>query len=407
MPKAARDAFFAVHQESEDWAWWLGRLRKGEIDKIPVFWLADEEGRPWRIGLARMFRLASVDSVHTCIRRSSDRHLDPAVLDLPTLLFGRAGDPERGIHGLAGRVVFTHAVAEGKVGEEGPLVTVPGAPKPSFYPNYVVQPTKPKDPGRLDGDTYATWTPLPQAERPELCAPRIRGWKRYPVRPDSEVRVPPPPPRSGAKVRVRLYPLPAGTRFHGEVRFHNLKPAELGALIWALTWGGRSELRHALGMGRPFGWGQLSIELGDVQIEPNDPGASAPSRDACRVAFEELMERWCRDRFGRSWRETDQLVQLVAMADPQRAVPPQKRFPGELRYPRLDVDSGVNEFADAKNAHLVLAPYWRQPPRPKRVRHRPSGRVAASAVPWKDGRWFLRFEDGSTLVASEEELEKV
>mgnify|MGYP001810606094 CR=1 len=41
---------------------------------------------------------------------------------------------------------------------------------------------------------------------------------------------------------------------------------DLDSSCWALTWGGAPGLRHSLGMGKPFGFGQLSIEIEQVDL---------------------------------------------------------------------------------------------------------------------------------------------
>ncbi len=52
--------------------------------------------------------------------------------------------------------------------------------------------------------------------------------------------------------------LKAGTSFSGRVRFENLHPAELGALLAALKL--PSDCAHKIGMGKPYGMGSIRIE---------------------------------------------------------------------------------------------------------------------------------------------------
>ena len=349
-------AFFAVHEKSEDWKFWKGEIARGE--RVPVFWL-EREGEPWRIGLAMMFRLAHEETVHQLLRRVSERHTADPVLDLPTLLFGDAADDtSAGSRGLKGRAWFDFAVAaparieqkDGKVRFEpvepkGTEETVLSVPKPSYYPNYVRQPTD--DGIRLRGNVYATYTSLAgnRLEK-EVREPRIRGWKRYPARPKNDVRVPAPPEGVSEDVKVQLHPLPKGTRFQGRLRFHNLRPVELGALLWALTWGGDANRRHGLGMGKPFGFGQVTIELGDHEFLPNGPGRETRNITDYIAAFTGYMDGWCRKTLGSSWRDTEQMRHLLAMADPD-----ERPAAGSLDYMRLP------DFQQAKRNRLVLAPY--------------------------------------------------
>ena len=40
-----------------------------------------------------------------------------------------------------------------------------------------------------------------------------------------------------------------------------MRPVELGALFWALTWGDSDQHFHSLGMGKPYGLGRVKIEI--------------------------------------------------------------------------------------------------------------------------------------------------
>ena len=357
VPHKAMNAFLTVHEESEDWHFWKRKIARGE--RVPVFWL-ERKGVPWRIGLAMMFRLAHEETVHQLLHRASERHIQDPVLDLPTLLFGHAADDDTsaGSRGLKGRAWFDFAVVaparieqkDGKVRFEpvepkGTEETVLSVPKPSYYPNYVRQPTD--DGIRLRGNVYATYTPLAgnRLEK-EVREPRIRGWKRYPARPRNDVQVPAPPEGVSEDVKVQLHPLPKGTRFQGRLRFHNLRPVELGALLWALTWGGDTNRRHGLGMGKPFGFGQVTIELGDHEFLPNDPGRETRTIADYIEDFTGYMDGWCRKTLGSSWRDTEQMRHLLAMADPD-----ERPAAGSLDYMRLP------DFQQAKRNRLVLAPY--------------------------------------------------
>lgn len=58
-----------------------------------------------------------------------------------------------------------------------------------------------------------------------------------------------------------------------------------------------------------------------------------------------------------SWRESEQIVQLIAMANPVTKA--ERQFPGDLCAMKLTVKPQINEFKEAKEAFLVLAPYAR------------------------------------------------
>jgi len=228
----------------------------------------------------------------------------------------------------------------------------------------------------------------------------IRGWKRYPARPYTGIPPLSQAEQSNTKIQVILYPLPAGTTFKGKIRFHNLMPEELGAIIWALEWGGDKHLRHALGMGKPFGLGQVRIDIDKEDIIPNKlDGHQQGIMDYIKL-FKDYMEAQCcrashntssvqtpastsipkvatapdwkdklaalkintlvdpepivEQKTGFHWEYSEQIKQLLAMADPSKAAN------HRLQYMSLgNGHPNENEFNKAKERmiHAWLNPY--------------------------------------------------
>ena len=58
-------------------------------------------------------------------------------------------------------------------------------------------------------------------------------------------------------VKSRLALLPAGNTFTLKIRFHNLLPEELGAILSALTFHNTHDLYHNIGMAKAYGYGKL------------------------------------------------------------------------------------------------------------------------------------------------------
>ncbi|SFM56202.1 CRISPR-associated protein [Ectothiorhodospira mobilis] len=342
--------FLHIHAESDDWEAW----RKESW--IPVFYLDDGKGGIASMGLALMYRLAYENSIHEAIVHTSSEHLalpgEGHGYDLADLLFGTVGAEQDAA--LRGRVTCEYATAEGDPRPMKPQTTILNGPKPTFYPNYVVQ--KSDGRGRLKDAKkgYATFMDKDVV---------IRGFKRYPARPADQVAVQEVTntQQKNRKVQVKLHPLEPGTTFRGRIRFHNLRPAELGALLWAMTWGGNQQLRHGLGMGKPFGFGQVRLEVDPAASEllPNDPAVGSPAVDEAilaqyRQAFVTHMEAE-HGRRGGAWSTCRQIANLVAMADPANAPQYEAATGTELRH--LHLDERTNEFRDAKNAHAVLPDY--------------------------------------------------
>jgi hypothetical protein len=194
------------------------------------------------------------------------------------------------------------------VSSSGPTVLM--GSKPSYYPIYVRQPgggrpgTLPDLPGTGAKAPAATHTPLTPSLFPtnfdelghEHTEPELAGVKIWPARDSARVSfpsVPQPPDPRNRSVQTRLTALATGARFKTKLRFHNLRPVELGAVVWALTFGrpealeGKdSGLQHRIGMGKPLGLGQVSIRMDETKtsIRTNDR-RTAPSLATAAAEF--------------------------------------------------------------------------------------------------------------------------
>lgn len=272
--------FRQIHEDSQEWAFWLEKQRRGVIGHgIPVFFHA-QHGCVRSLGLAMMYKLPYTHSVHDAIRHTATAHLDSSSPDLAELIFGHLEDGDRAT-GLRGRVGVGLAVALPR--EDGqphsPSLSKPcilNGPKPTFYPAYM----------RQDSKAFRT---LMDKEG------ELAGWKRYPVKHEALPQLA-GDAANNKKVQVTLETLPRGTRFEARLRFHNLRRVEFGALLWALDFGERSALRHAIGMGKPFGFGQISITIKDCKLRSNRPDeraerATANYLQACRQEFIDLMNQ--------------------------------------------------------------------------------------------------------------------
>ena len=359
--QAWRD-FLRIHgdegDKQKDMSWpgyWKARHRAGK--PIPVFYIHDDG--PLRIGLAFMPKLAGDFSTHDMIRHVSPNHLqEPGAesgYDLADLLFGAINGDNPG-DALRGRVSCDMAIAEGAPQAEPQSPTILNSPKPSYFPNYISQQADPTNWRLKDGCQYATYIKTDKSR-----APTLRGFKRYPVRPLAEAKVQPltSDQTGNTNVQVSLYTLPTTTVFKGRLVFHNLKPVELGALLWVLTWDGNSELRHGLGMGKSFGFGQVHIELcgEDSLIIPNDPE---------KMEFgltDEYQTRLRQEFLGQmgaavpGWENSTQISNLRAMANPAMAAKWTQKTGKELRHMKLIAKDRINEFQKAKQHKSILADY--------------------------------------------------
>ncbi len=329
------------NKPNEEWGYWKPQLQAG--GQVPVFYLEKPDGSVASMGLAMMYRLPYQYSIAEAVEHTSPKHRDSTRHDLAELMFGYVSEHGKTTSALRGRVQVGHLQMvqtpgiDSKTLSESLVTTVLGGPKPTYYPNYIEQ--KINTQGNITTNEYTTFMDSD-------C--RIRGWKRYAVRKDGESPNPSEPPtvkdKENLDVATTFRPLKAGTQFRGKIRVHNLRPIELGALIWALTWGGNPSLRHIVGMAKPYGYGAIQVTI----IGSSLKNASSQTVDIARITrtmteFEQAMEHENHD-----WKKSDQIRELQAMANPN-SNPPMDN----TEYPSLR----KNKFVEYKKGKKALRPY--------------------------------------------------
>lgn len=378
--------FLSAHDDeaNEDSAWncyWKKKFYSGE--KVPVFYVIQEENDQYKkksIGLAKMFKLASDYSIYDLIKRKSNDHLpqdaehsnasDKSKLqkDFSDLLFGCTDETQKeySYNNLKSRI----SIGLGKLDpdskdvkpiEEGRIV-IASQPKPSFFPAYLEQNIDLKT-GKVDGDNYHTYMYVPENKNEYS----IRGWKRYPTHKNDSKN----PLRGYAipnnlkkknQIQTKLHALPTGTLFKSKIRFHNLRPCELGGLIWAIQWGGEKEAYHSLGMGKPYGMGQIKLSFDSSskhEINFNhDVDQTLEGEDALKLIqssmnqFESLMHKCYRDQANQkeyNWSSCPQLKHLLSMASIKR-----ERIYQKNHHELYNME--LKDFNKAKNNKRALIP---------------------------------------------------
>lgn len=337
--------FLFIHDTQEadaPWSYWKKKLHSGE--EIPVFY--SQRNNKLRIGLAYMPKLAGDFSTHDLIRHTSPRHLDNTLHDMATTLFGYVGESSNDL--LKGRLHFDTATLIGTPPQPmSGQTTILNSPKPSYFPNYLQQQEQNK--GKLpDGTQYATYI-----QHRSNTEPKIRGFKRYPVRDHQLAKAQKllPEQENNKAVQVTLHPLPAGISFTGRIHLHNLKPQEIGALLWCLQIDTQENQNrfHRLGMGKSFGYGQVRLHDLDIQLTPNNPQAQTASSEELINSFMRYMDDKLNDR----WINTPAIRTLTAMTDPAMS---QSRT---LEHMTLTMSD--NPFNEAKKSGLVLKEYPMHP----------------------------------------------
>ena len=318
----------STQAETRPWnGYWRNKFFAGE--EVPIFYIHDESEKRLRFSLAYMMKLAGDYHVHDLIGHSSKNHLDKK-LDLTEAVFGKAND-ENSNESLKGRVYFELAkTSETNIDITAPMVLA--SPKASYFPNYIKQSSE-----NLQGETQYNTYLKHGSKKPE-----IRGWKRYPVATQEGHAA-----DGTDAVSVCLSTLPEGTTFSSRIIFHNLKPIELGALLWALQ---IENGLHSIGTGKAFGYGQVSLES-ELDVIPNQTKDKPWSKEALIENYIKRIDKKISD-----WRESPQIESLIAMTRYQK--PEDINFKGSLRHMTLDIrDSRKNQFVNAKGEGSSLAEY--------------------------------------------------
>lgn len=309
---------------SKDWKMWRDKLK--EKQKIPVFYTKNTDGKSVKhFGLSFMYKLPFKHSIHELNPIKPYKDIIKQIVNLPDLIFGYIDDD----NSLKGRVFISNAMATSVtvLPEKREIL---GSPKASFFPFYLQQLKK-------NGTHYSY----------QDSDAILSGYKRYPLQnPNNhqafEVRYT-AEQLNNPNIFTNFKPLAEGTEFILKIRFHNLKKAEIGALLSALTFHGNEKLVfHNIGMAKPLGYGKIKIselQLKGLQNEFLEYLAS----------FEELI--------GYEKINSERIKILFAMASSGET----------LRHPILT--TSTNQFKTIKEGKDILAKYPTQHIQIKSARH--------------------------------------
>jgi CRISPR-associated protein (TIGR03986 family) len=243
-----------------------------------------------------------------------DANLDPAVAEAR-----RKADTNTGTkpQALAGRIAFGPAFAEGDPQpERTPHEGVFGAPRESYFPFYLARAADAEGPG---SQRYDDPDAIPA------------GRKRYAVRRRTDEL---PQGNDNDKVKTKVHFLPEGTRFTGRIRYHNLHPVELGALLWSLSFGRPGgPYRHQLGRAKAQGYGVLRADVAFRKpqiVNGADIKGDPQTIETYLAAFRSYMTGALGEQGG--YEQQPQITALRRMADPDIGEPAK----AALATPSLD-----------------------------------------------------------------------
>ncbi len=276
-------------KESPDWRFWKKKLEQGE--KVPVFF--QKAGKEVaHFGLSYLYKLPYNYSIkHGLHSQHNDNRKD-----LVEIIFGYVDNKDA----LKGRVQFSHFKAQNAT-ELSPRTEILGTPRASYYPIYIKQ-------YNTNFKTYMD------------ADFKISGWKRYPIHKGSNVIK--TTDTGNENVGTTFSPLKEGVSFNGKLRYHNLKKAELGAILSALTFHNTKECYHNIGMAKSLGYGKVAIELDGIE-----------NLEEYLKEFELEVTLQVEN-----WSQSEQLKELLTMATEQ-----DNSGNSKLKYMELE------EFADNKS----------------------------------------------------------
>lgn len=158
----------------------------------------------------------------------------PYTLDYPSSMLGFAAKE----YSRCSRVSFGQLVAQNNPSPMSAQQAVLGEPKSSFYAAYT------------EGGRHYSEDEF-----------HLRGTKQYWLKKKAETVA-----TDKANVCSNLYPLPAGTKFSGTIRYANLYPDELGLLLWSLRL--EPDCFQTLGSGKSYGFGRCSLTIDRLTENP-------------------------------------------------------------------------------------------------------------------------------------------
>jgi CRISPR-associated protein (TIGR03986 family) len=217
----------------------------------PVFYITDKNGQVEFFGHPMMFRLPYEHSPARMLPQSLQ---DAQGLDLAQALFGTVPLDETKGQTIAGRLFVGDAFLVGKLGEallDETTLKILSGPKPTTFQHYLTQesPDYEKQLGHYNSN-------------PEKEA-ALRGHKLYwhqgEVAKEDYAARPADVAAHPKQYSPAIKPVKSGTAFTFSIHFENLRPEELGALLWVLEKAVDPKYRLKIGMGKPYGLGSVAI----------------------------------------------------------------------------------------------------------------------------------------------------
>lgn len=265
---------------------------------MPIF-IRTEQGKSNEIkaiGLAKMPKMLYESSVGDLAKKQQANLIsNEAAFDFCELLFGTLRD--YGV-GLKSRVSFSDALCTSNTQAKTSTPVILGQPQASYLNAYLEQ-------NHSNGDVKGELTMYERNAK-------LAGWKRYPTQSEFEARLP-EDLKNRVNVQSQLELLEPGAEFSGNIIFHNLKPVELGALLWALN--PDDAFHHGLGHGKSLGAGAVKLQAKLEQLQCNQgTNPDAQSLIDCFIAHMNSQYP-AKKADENNWQSSTQIQHLLAFGD--------------------------------------------------------------------------------------------
>ncbi|WP_370554987.1 TIGR03986 family CRISPR-associated RAMP protein [Edwardsiella tarda] len=265
---------------------------------IPLFVRKHKQsGKILAMGLAKMPRMPYEKSVGDLLSQQQKALNSASIFDLPGLMFGTLSHSG---FSLKSRVAIGDALCLENKGTAKSTPVILGQPRASYLNAYLEQSQQQDQVSELKGYTTGN---------------KIAGWKRYPAQQVFNAHLP-ADLQNKTSVQSTLELMQPGSRFTGRIVFHNLKPVELGALLWTITPTINEQdiahFCHSLGHGKSLGAGavQLTARLARTRGLENNHTA-----ESLRSLFVEHMNQVYPS--ATKWQDSPQVRHLLAFGDKQ------------------------------------------------------------------------------------------
>lgn len=278
----------SVDNENTEKGNFIKLLNDGQ--EIPVSFIEGQtEDGILAMGMGKMFRFPYKHNIQELVEMEQkeseykDKKNGTIKRDLCETIFGWIGNDS-----AKGRVQFGNAWADDidKSQLEEEQSGVLGQPRASYYPLYIKQDKKTQRYNTYEGDNS-----------------RISGRKRYRIYKDNK---PQKLIEGSPNVTTHIRAIPADHDFKMRINIHNLRKAEIGALLSAITFHGTDNVWHNIGAAKSFGYGKIKcvdIQLHNLKYDVN----------AYMGHFELEMDAFTKKNVHQSWCCTPQITMLLGI----------------------------------------------------------------------------------------------